>query len=251
MTSRRDLIAGVLTAFPAYAMLAELGVARAGDTSGDTVAHWVGRQHDLALALSHGHLMPDHWQAEVEALAREVDIEALMAAIGRAGGRDVGRGLPTYPAKRLIQFRDAHGVRRQLRYAAALFDFDRGNVITPHAHRNMVSAHIVTRGRFRVRTFDRVRDDGDALIVRPSGDDILTVGDVSSIGPMHRNVHWFVPLTDRAATFDIIVSGLAADGPRYAVEAIDPVRGRPLPDGTIRAPLIDFESASRFYTADV
>ena len=67
----------------------------------------------------------------------------------------------------------------------------------------------------------------------------------------HDNVHWFVPKTDTAATFDVIVTGLDAGEPRYQIEAVDPVRGRRRTDGTIHTPIVGFEEAARFYTADV
>jgi hypothetical protein len=251
MSTRRDAIATVLTAFPVYAMLAEWGAAQAAAPAGPPVRRWIGRQHDIARALAYGHLDPAHWQDEVEALARDVDLDELMAEIGRADSRFVGRALPSYPVKRIVHFRNDNGDLRQLRYTAALFAFDRDNVITPHGHRHMVSAHIVVKGAFRVRTFDRVREEDGAVVIRPATDDTFASGDVTSIGPDRNNVHWLVPLNDGATTFDIIVSGLDAGQPDHVIDALDPLGGTALPDGSIRAPVIDFEDASRLYTPDV
>lgn len=246
---RRQFIGGVLTAFPAYALLAEIGAARAA--SDRASARWIAAQDEIARALAGGELSPAQWRTEVARLTRTVDVSQLMAEVDGAEIRHVGRALPTYPLKRSVYFRDETGARRKLRYAAALFGFAPGNVVTPHAHRHMVSAHIVVEGAFRVRNFDRVRDEPGAVVIRPSVDAVIEVGDVSTITPDRDNIHWFVPRGARAATFDVIVSGLEHGQPAYDIEAVDPVRGRALADGLIRAPILGFEESSRFYTPDI
>ena len=248
-TSRRRFVGQVLAAFPAYALLAE--VAQTGAATAKTARRWIEDQQEIADALSRNRIRPEQWQAEVEALTRGLDIAELIAEIRRSDGRDIGRALPSYPAKRTIRFRDVDGTPRKLRYAAALFVFDRGNVVTPHAHRHMASAHLVVDGAFRVRTFDRVGDADGAILIRPTGDATIRTGDVSTMSTARDNVHWFVPKTETAATFDVIVTGLDAGEPAYVIDAIDPVRGHALADGTIRAPFMGFEEAARFYTADI
>ena len=249
MMMRREFARTVLAAFPVYALLAECRPA--GAASGTAARRWIMRQDDLARALLRDEVSLEQWRREVAALSLSVDIEQLMAEIDRSLVQDVGRGQANDPFKRSILFRDETGTPQRLHYAAALFGFERHNVITPHAHRHMVSAHLVVEGAFRVRNFDRVRNEDGAVIIRPSIDETITVGEVSTIGRERDNIHWFVPRSERAVAFDIIVSGLDEDAPRYVIEAVDPVRGTPLPDGTVRAPILDFAEAGRFYTADL
>ena len=128
-----------------------------------------------------------------------------------------------------------------------LFQFDRTSVITPHGHRGMQSAHLVVQGSLRARTYDRVGEVPGALVLRPAGDRRLDTGEVSSIGPARENVHWFVPLGERAATFDVLVTGLDPGGPDYQVQPVDPLGGTDLGDGTLRAPLLGFEESARRY----
>lgn len=250
MQTRRGFAASVLAAFPAYALLAEFAPARAGIAHGDAARRWIGQQDEMARALAQGEIAPGQWRREVESLSNAVDLDQLMAEIDRAQVRVAGRGMPNDPVKRTIRFRDETGTPQRLGYAAALFSFDRHNVITPHGHRHMLSAHLVVEGAFRVRNFDRVRDEDGAVIIRPSIDETIRPGAVSTIGVEQDNIHWFVPRTERATTFDIIVTGLGPDEPRYVVEAVDPLRGTRLPDGTVRAPILGFAESSRFYTAD-
>ena len=239
MLHRRDL----LGAFTAYALLAELGASRAARRTRSTRA-WLDRQEDLARGLAGGTLDSESWRREVESLGREVDIERL---IGDALPSPAARALPTHPARRILRYRDADGRIRQQRYGVLLFQFDRTSVITPHGHRGMQSAHLVVQGKLRARTYDRVGEVPGALVLRPAGDRHLDTGEVSSIGPVRENVHWFVPLGEPAATFDVVVTGLEPDGPDYELQPVDPLGGADLGDGTLRAPLLGFEESARRY----
>ena len=130
-----------------------------------------------------------------------------------------------------------------------LFQFDRTSVITPHGHRGMQSAHLVVQGNLRARTYDRVGELPGALVLRPAADRRQDAGEVSSIGPARENVHWFVPLGERAATFDVLVTGLEPGGPDDQVQPVDPLGGTDLGDGTLRAPLLHFEESARRYAS--
>lgn len=249
--NRRSFLTRTLGTLPIYTLLAELGAAQALAGAKGSARRWIAAQQELALALAGGEMPPATWQAEVEALADGVDLAELAAEIAGARSKLVGRALPSYPVKRSLAFLDERGERRRLRYACALFSFDPDNVITPHAHRHMVSAHLVMEGAFRVRTFDRLRDEEGALIIRPTADEVMGVGAVSTMSAERDNVHWFVPQAGRSVTFDVIVSGLDPEAPRYEIQAVDPVRGERLPDGSLRAPVLGFEESSRFYTASI
>ncbi|HEY1334644.1 MAG TPA: hypothetical protein VGF31_10340 [Myxococcaceae bacterium] len=241
MLHRRDL----LGAFTAYALLAEISSARAGRSTSSTRA-WLDRQDELARALASGALGSEAWRREVEALGREADVERLVA---EALPSSAARALPTDPARRVLRWPGPDGRPRQQRYAVVLFRFDRGNVITPHGHRGMQSAHLVVEGSLRARTYDRLGETPGALLLRRAGDRRIDPGDVSSIGPARENVHWFVPLGERAATFDVLVTGLEPGGPDFQVQPVDPLGGTDLGDGTLRAPLLGFEESARRYAS--
>jgi hypothetical protein len=211
----------------------------------------VDRQDEIARALAAGEITPLHWMEEVEALAREVDVAELMALVNRSRATAAGVPFGNDPVKRLVRFLDSNGAPRRLNYAAALFSFAPHNVITPHGHRNMVSAHLVVEGAVRVRNFDRVSDEGDAIVIRPTRDFVARVGEVSTMSGQRDNIHWFVPQGGPAATFDVIISGLDRGQAPFEIQAVDPLGGRPLADGAVLAPIISFADSSRRYTADV
>lgn len=246
---RRSAMAGGLAAFSLALLGCEVSTAKPARRM--AARDWIERQGELARALKGGQIKPMQWMAEAERLAGEIEVAELMAEVGRA--QIVHQALPPTndPRKSSIRFVDAEGAPRKLGYGAALFAFEPHNVITPHGHRHMVSSHLVVEGAFRVRNFDRLRDEDGAMIIRPTRDYIAATGQLSAMTPDRDNIHWFVPKGGPAMTFDVIISGIDPGEADYEIEAIDPVGGTELVDGAIRAPKIAFEVASDKYTAAV
>lgn len=247
--TRREQLLAILPAFTAFALLGEAR-ALAPDRRG-AVRTWIDSQDEIARALAGGAMSGREWALEVERLGRAVDVAELMAEVGRARLTPAGQGSANDPRKRNVRFLDAEGTPRRLNYGVALFDFAPQNVITPHGHRHIVSAHMVVNGAFRVRNFDRLRDEGEAMIIRPTRDYVAQVGQVSTMCSERDNIHWFVPQGGPATTFDVVISGLDAGQPDYDIRAIDPVGGERLADGSIRAPIMGFEESARRYTAAI
>jgi hypothetical protein len=249
LPDRREAIAAFLSSFVLVALARE---ARAGATpQGDRVRRWIEGQQDIAEGLAHGRLTGRQWALEVERLAGEIDVAELMAAVDRSEIRTAGAPFHNDPQKRFVRFLDETGRPRRLAYGAALFDFAPHNVVTPHGHRNMVSAHLVVAGRFRVRNFDRLGDEPGAMRLRPTRDYVAGPGEVSTMCSERDNIHWFVPKGGPARTFDVLVSGLDPGQPDHLVEAVDPVRARRSEDGSLVAPIIDFATSSRLYTSAI
>lgn len=246
---RRKALLGLLSSFALVALARE---ARAAAMPvGARARRWIEGQQDIAEGLAQGRLTGRQWALEVERLAAEIDVAELMAAVDRADIRPAGEPFQNDPQKRFVRFLDAQGRPRQLAYGAALFDFEPRNVVTPHGHRNMVSAHLVVAGRLRVRNFDRLGDLPGAMRLRPTRDYVAGPGRVSTMSDERDNIHWFVPQGGPARTFDVLVSGLDPGVPDHQIEAVDPVRARRAGDGSLIAPIIDFASSSRLYTSAI
>jgi len=245
MISRRDF---VTTAFCMYALLRETRAA-VPVGSGVSASRWVGRQDELARGLASGTISQSEWRGAVNALAKEVDVNDLARTVRRAATLSTRTPLGHEPQRRFIAFRDEHGASVRLAYGVALFEFDANSLIAPHAHKHMASAHMVLDGKMRVRTFDRVRDEEGALIIRPSGDAIAEVGHAAAMTPEKDNIHWFASRSDHAMTLDVIVDSLDTGQKSYEVQPVDPLSAAVLSDGTIRAPLLSFERSRQMYTA--
>ena len=251
LLTRRENLLAMVPGFILYALLAESRAAAVPGRRSSSPARWIDGQHQIAQDLAAGRMTGIDWGLEVARLAKEVDVGELMALVQRS---KITHGQPpggTDPRKRYVNFLDEAGAPRKLAYGVALFEFEPGNVITPHGHKNMVSAHMVVNGTFRVRNFDRLHDEAGAMVIRPTRDYLARAGDVSTMCSERDNIHWFVPQQGVGTTFDVVISGLDPSMPEYEIKAVDPVRGRRLADGAIIAPVIDFAESSRLYTSQV
>ncbi len=248
---RHALLAPVMAAFSVYAFVRE---ARAMDGPSDrrlSARRWIDRQEALARGLRSGSVSPRAWHDEVNRLARDLDLDQFMAELKTSRSAPAGAPFMRDPVKRDIGFVDEQGQPRRLTYAAATFSFGPENVITPHAHKHMASAHMVIEGRVRIRTFDRIADQDGALLIRPTGDQVRGVGEAAAMTTPVDNVHWFTPASPRATTFDVIVSDLDPGQKSYEIQPVDPLGGEPQADGTILAPIMSFEAAMQRYSAHI
>jgi hypothetical protein len=247
MIARRSMLTAT-AAFTGFALLEAVGATKAmAPRPSISARRWLSAQEAIAADLRGGRLRPVAWQAAVEQLGAEVDRAELLAQTDFDRLRatfDFNDGMP---AKRFVKFpNEPDGPK--LSYGLAFFGFRKGQVITPHGHRHMVSAHMSVAGTFRARTFDRLRDEPGALILRPTFDGPLQTGGVSTMSTDRHNVHWFVAEADGSATLDVIIDGLGPSAAEpYVIDLVDPLGGKSLGDGTVRAPLIGWdESIARY-----
>ncbi len=246
--ARRSLCLAGTAGFLTYALLREAAAAAPADRR-LSARRWIDRQQEMTQALRAGSLSHIAWHNAVNRIAADVDVAQLLAEIRRGRATQAGAPFMRDPVKRNIQFIDDTGQPRSLSYAAATFSFSPGNVITPHAHLHLATAHMVVEGKIRIRTFDRVADAGAALIIRPTADIIVGTGHAAAMTTERDNVHWFTPATQTATTFDIIIDSLDPGQPDYLIQPVDPLGGQHRADGTIVAPLLSFKESMSRYTA--
>jgi len=221
---------------------AEPRIASAGD-----VRHWLDQIDTLSRQLRENELTSARWRTEIDALNAatplteflpQLQFDRALKAMQRAG-KD--------PAKTFIRLNDIDAGPARAAFAVAYFVFAKGQVITPHGHCGMVSAHAVVSGCLHARTYDRLGRGSDALRLRPRLDTQARPGFSAAISANEGNVHWFVAERDASATLDVIVQDIDANGREFAIELVDPLAAKPDADGIIRAPLLSWEESSRRY----
>ena len=248
--SRRDCHA-LATTGALYTLLAAAFGTRAvaGPQRGaKPMQRWVRQLDATCRALRTGTIAPQTWQDEITALHRSVAMRDLLEFINF---ERLIEGL-SYPddrgAIRRVQLPRAPGLPSRLGFGAKLFAYKKATATPPHGHNGMVSAHLVLRGQFRVRTYHRVSATADHLILRPSRDVYSGAGTTITMSDERDNVHWFEATSPHAYTLDIPISGLyreksyAAPANKYGMLYVDP-RGPRTKTGHIRAPIIPFERA--------
>ncbi len=207
-----------------------------------TAAETFAAIDQLGAELMAGAIDGPAWQTGVEQVFARSDHQAVRAAItldwpaASQVARDQGQSAHVLEPEQL------EGCPPDPRFRRKLWLFSRNYGILPHGHRNLASAFWVLEGRFRGRHYDRIRDEPDAILIRPSDDRIFSPGDAAAICDQHDNVHWFTALADDSLIFNVGVTlpehlrgrpGLRT-GPSERVY-LDP-EGELLDDGLIRAP---------------
>jgi hypothetical protein len=237
MTTRRDFLETGIASFLAVSVLDTLFAAEAVPAAVRPILdRWLRDLHDQCMGLRGGAVPATAWQSAVTALLERVPLADLLDRIefeemlrrvelpdDRATTRD-----PVFPP--------LEGVPERTSYIRRVFLLRQDRAIVPHGHQNMVSGHLVIHGRLRVRHFERLRDEPEHLVLRPTIDRESRPGAATSVSDLKDNVHWLVATSPVAATFDVIVPDLDPRRPTRYMDFVDPRRGEPLGDGTIRAP---------------
>ncbi len=165
-----------------------------------TTARWRYAVDGLFADLKAGELRAVDWQrcieslyekVELPALIRELELERLDAGQKHPAGLGAVTDIP---------------LGTPVPWGHKLFSYRRGAQTPPHAHNNVASAHVVLWGQVRVRTWHRVADAADHLLLEPTRDVIAHPGDVITMSDDRDNVHAFTGLTAASATLDVAVS---------------------------------------------
>jgi hypothetical protein len=252
MTTRRNLLADLAVAVPLLAAWQTGAVAAIARSALDP---WARKVVALNRGLAAGEVGLSYWQDRIAALNTSVPVGEVVRYL------DIDRLTAhfNYPSKlaqtadlRFPKAVDATGVARP--WFMRVFAMREGGAVIPHAHNNMVSAHLVVRGNFHARTYDRVRDEPGALAIRPSQNSLLSPGEIITMSDDRDNVHWLMAQRNRSMTFDIGMVEISKTrtyktaANEYSMIYVDPAR-KPEHDGLIRAPILTFEQAAKKFAA--
>jgi hypothetical protein len=212
---------------------------------------WARSLADLNREVLAGHVTVTQWQARVARLNTSVPLHDLTRYLDVP---QVTRGFK-YPS-RLADHADpvlpAAIVGDRHHWFVRIFGMRKGGAVIPHVHNEMVSAHLVISGGFHARTFDRVKDLKDAVVLRPSINRALRPGEIITMSDVRDNAHWLDALSDGSMTFDVGVVntpparayGLTAND--YNMIFVDAGR-RPERDGLVVAPVMSFDDCAKKY----
>ena len=97
----------------------------------------------------------------------------------------------------------------------------------------------------RLLHYEKIRQENECMIIKPTIDKIARVGENSSITDEKDNIHWFIANSETAFTFDVIMLNLQ-DKP-YDIHNLDIYKKQNLSDGTFRVPVLDVDTALKKY----
>lgn len=216
------------------------------------------------------HLLVSDWMVEVEAATRAVRKQPLAQSewqgkiaeiFARVEPKDLLRAIDfdrlhrklklVGPQEAIIEVEPSHrkDLPVELSFDAMIYGMKKGAVIPPHCHRNMVSMHMPIGGALHGWHFDRVADEADHLIIKPTMDSALTIGEVTTVSDEKDNVHWFQPTGEVAYTFNIAVYRLDRaqkfGGRQFYVDA---AHGEKIESDKLRVKKLSSEDAYKIYS---
>jgi hypothetical protein len=208
---------------------------------------WLADLNDLCRDVKGQQLEQVAWQKKVEELYRQVDLPQLLKLIDfdklTSNVDFVDQGARSLR----FSFQSSEGLPTQFVFGRQIFALKKGRSVVPHGHNNMTTAFLILKGDLRGRHYDRLEDQPEHMIIRPTIDRKFTVGECSTVSDYKDNVHWFQAASDTAFIFNIHVMDVrpgagAATGRVY----VDP-NGEQLAGGLIRAKLVDYKTVNQLY----
>lgn len=210
--------------------------------------HWLTEVEELSRAMAEQKASQIEWQRKLAELFARVELKDLL------------RDINFERLSKTIKFPDDHegvvatkpphavGLSEELSFSTFIYGMRKGRAIVPHCHRNMTSMHMPIGGELHGWHYERLRDEPEHLIIKPTLDRALKLGEVTTISDEKDNVHWFKATSDAAFTFNIGVYGIdpavKTTGRQFY---LDPMGAEKLSDGSLRVRHLSTKEAYRLY----
>lgn len=243
---RRDFTKGLLASVMTYSLMETFFVTEAFSRPIKPLTkHWAIELNEFCSDLKKESISPEEWQAQIGRLYEKIPLDDLLRFIDftalQKGFKYPDLGVST----KYVKFPKLNGLPERTAFMKKIFGMKKGRAIIPHGHSNMASAHLIINGEMHLRQYENLRKDDNHLIIKPTIDKNIGLGESSSISDDKENVHWFVANTDYAFTFDVILLDLG--GKKYDIDNIDIYEKENLFDGSFRVPILKVEEALKKY----
>jgi hypothetical protein len=207
--------------------------------------HWAITLNDYCNDLRKSTIHVTEWQNQIESLFDRIPLDDLLKFIDfdqLIKGFDYpDLGVNT----KKVTFPKLDGLPERTVFVKKIFGMRKDRAIIPHGHANMSSAHLVLKGGMRLRHYDNLRVENKTMLIKPTIDKTIGIGESSSISDEKDNVHWFIAETETAFTFDVIMLDL--DNKPYDIYNLDIHTKENLGDGSFRVLILDVDAALKKY----
>ncbi|HEY3967915.1 MAG TPA: hypothetical protein VGM05_25355 [Planctomycetaceae bacterium] len=217
------------------------------DAAKPATVKWLNDVNQLGWDLKDKKLSQIEWQKKIEELYTRADVADFLRLID-FDKLTHNLELVDHGAKSLtVKFPQVEGIPEKVSWGRQIFALKKGRSVVPHGHNNMATAFLILKGSFHGRHFDRVHDEDDHIIIKPTIDRKFKVGECSTVSDFKDNVHWFQALEEPAFIFNIHVSGINPDVADVTGRVYLDPQGEKLKDGLIRARRVDYEEVTKLY----
>lgn len=210
--------------------------------------HWAKELNDMCLDLRRDALTLAQWQERIETLFDRIEPGEMLRFIDfdkltrQFEFPDLG------VSAKPVAFPKLEGLPPNLAFHKKIFGVKKDRAIIPHGHKNMVSAHLVLKGEFDLRHYDKLEEEPEHLIITPTIERRAVAGTSSSISDEKNKIHWFITRSDYAFTFDLIMTELDPNfGKPYDIDNLDPHQAEKLSNNRLRVRKLGVEEARKKY----
>ena len=211
------------------------------------VKKWLVELNALSQDLKDQKLKDLDFQTQLENLYKRVDLSELIAFIDlERATKDVK--LPDKGAASLgVDLSKVEGLPEHLVFGKQIFAMRKGRSIVPHGHDNMCTGFIVLRGDFNGKHYERVADEKDHYLIKPTIDRAFKPGECSTISDHKDNVHWFKAESDTGFIFNVHIMGYNLDNTNAPNRVYVDPEGEKTKDGLIVAKKISSHECHKKY----
>ncbi len=208
LESRRSFNRKLLGSLMTFGLLETL-VARDlfADSVKPVINKWIVELHELCRDVKDQKVKDLDWQAKLEELYKKVDLPDLVKLLDL----DKLAASLKYPAKGAaslgVDLSKLEGLPANFVLGKQIFAMEKGRSVVPHGHDNMCTGFIVLRGNFTGKHYDRVEDNDDHYLIKPTIDRTFKPGECSTVSDHKDNVHWFQADSETGFIFNIHVMG--------------------------------------------
>jgi hypothetical protein len=246
--SRRSFSAQALGSLLTFSLLETL--ARhdlfAGEIRPDA-ARWLADVNQLGLDLKGEALDQLAWQKKVEELLLRVDLPDLLSLVDFDRLTSDVKFAKRGERSMRVTFPKVEGLPTELSFGKQIFALRKGRSVVPHGHNNMATAFLILKGDLRGRHYDRLSDEPDHMLIKPTVDRSFSPGECSTISDYKDNVHWFQAITEPAFIFNLHVLNVNPEPTQPTGRVyVDPA-GEKVAGGMIRARRIGYKEANQLY----
>jgi hypothetical protein len=213
--TRRSFNAQMLGSLVTFGLLETLYSRRLlADAVDPVLEKWMVDLHNLTRDLKGRKIKDLDFQQKLEELYRKVNLPELLKFIDLdkvvASTKLPDRGA----ASRGVDVAKVKGLTGPVVFGKQIFCLKKGRSIVPHGHDNMCTGFIVLRGEFEGRHYDRVEDNKDHYLIKPTIDRGFKPGECSTISDHKDNVHWFKATSETGFIFNVHVLGYNPANPK-------------------------------------
>ena len=245
--TRRQFAQDTLGALLTYSLLETLIARDAfGHDAKVLAAKWLKDLNELSHDVKGKKIEQIEWQKKVDSLLGHADLADTLKLLDfdklTANLKFRDQGELSLKAK----LPQVEGLPTDLVFGHQVFALTKHRSVVPHGHNNMATAFLILKGDFRGRHYDRLEDDGQFMIIRPTIDRTFTTGEHSTVSDYKDNVHWFTATSERAFIFNIHIMNVDPDIKNTGRVYIDPA-GEKLSDNRIRAKRVSAGEVYKLY----